>query len=388
MSAHGLARAFPAAFARVPWAELGEWPTAVEPLDGVAAEIGVGRGELWVKREDQSGLLYGGNKVRSLEPLVGEAQAAGANRIYATGAFGSNQALATVLHAGRLGMETGAILFPQPRTKTALANLMALLSARPRVRALPHWSWLPFAMAAERRRAVRDGARPVVLPPGGATPVGALGYVSAALELVEQVEAGACPLPRRIYVGVGSVATSAGLLVGLRMAARLGRIQWTPQVIGVRVTPWPVTGAFRIVGLAARAAALIDGLLGDQSAARMSKRELASGLRVVGRQLGKGYGFATAAGEAAIATSARGGGPPLDVCYSGKVMAGVIDEMKAGLAEGGPVLFWSSKSSQALPPVDEAAIEAAPMRMQRWIGRARKELALPAGVRAELPPHA
>ncbi len=381
-----LARAFPA-FATMPWTEVGTWPTAVEPMDALARELGLAAGQLWIKREDQSGGVYGGNKLRSLEPLLGEAQAAGATRIYATGAFGSNQALATVLHAQRLGLEAGALLFPQPHTETALKNLIAILGASRLVRALPHWSWLPFAMGAEKRRATRAGVRSVVLPPGGATPVGTLGYASAALELCEQVAAGACPLPGRIYVGAGSVATSAGLLLGLRLALRTGRISTMPEVVAVRVTPWPVTGAFRIAGLAARAGALVSRQLGSALVGgRLGKAELGATLRVTGAQLGKGYGYATPAGEAASAASARTGGPPLDVCYSAKVMAALMAEARAG-GVSGPVLFWSSKSSRPLPPVDEAALAAAPARMQRWIERARRGLAPHVEAR-QLPPAA
>src|SRR5688572_28609751 len=95
-----LFRVFPALAGRVPWTPLGAWPTAVEPLGA--------RPDTWVKRDDRSAPGYGGNKVRTLEALFGAATAAGARVIWATGAYGSNHALATVLHARAAGLEPGA----------------------------------------------------------------------------------------------------------------------------------------------------------------------------------------------------------------------------------------------------------------------------------------
>src|SRR5690606_38893757 len=121
-------------------------------LSRAAAALGRRGAPFFVKRDDASSGVYGGNKVRTLEALFGLARARGARRVYSTGAFGSNHALATVLHAPRAGLEPGVILFPQPRSHSALENLRAILAQRPRVRALPHWSLLPFAIAVTELR--------------------------------------------------------------------------------------------------------------------------------------------------------------------------------------------------------------------------------------------
>lgn len=117
------------ALAAVPWVRLGRWPTPVE-------RIAQG-GEVWVKREDQTALAYGGNKVRTLEAVLGRARAAGATRIWATGAYGSNHVVATVIHARAAGLDAGAILFPQPPSEPALANARAIVAARPAIIAIP-----------------------------------------------------------------------------------------------------------------------------------------------------------------------------------------------------------------------------------------------------------
>ena len=116
-------------------------------------------------REDRSSAVYGGNKVRTLEAMYGQAQASGARTMWATGAYGSNHAVATVMHAPAAGMRAGAILFPQPHSRPARDNLSALLAARPAVEQLGTIALLPFAM-----RKVRRDPRAYVMTPGGATP--------------------------------------------------------------------------------------------------------------------------------------------------------------------------------------------------------------------------
>ncbi|MCA9678630.1 MAG: pyridoxal-phosphate dependent enzyme, partial [Myxococcales bacterium] len=138
-----LFRHLPALVGQVPWQRLGDWPTPVEEAPAIGAAIGA---DVWIKREDRSSPRYGGNKVRTLEAVLGRAVDAGAHRIWATGAYGSNHAVATVLHAATAGLGAGAILFPQPATATARANLRAMLSVRPAVVRLASVIALPFAM--------------------------------------------------------------------------------------------------------------------------------------------------------------------------------------------------------------------------------------------------
>ncbi len=362
----GLFTAWPALRARVPWVELGELPTRIERLARTAVQVGSPDAPLFVKRDDASSPIYGGNKVRTLEVLFGRAKAEGASRIYSTGAFGSNHALATVMHAPRAGLEPGAILFPQPSSATALENLTALLAARPVVRALPHWSVLPFSILWTRAREERA----FVMVPGGATPEGALGYVSAALELAAQVEAGAMPAPHTIVVGVGSTCTSAGLLVGLHAARALGLgFREVPRLVSVRVTPWPVTSKTRIVGLARKTASLLGELTGDRSLA-FDARTLASRFEVDGSQLGAGYGHPTPAGLEAIAFL-REDGLEVDTTYGGKSAAAAIALARAGLP--GPLLYWATKSTAPLPAVREDDWRWAPRPMTRWIESALKD---------------
>jgi D-cysteine desulfhydrase len=335
---------------------LGDFPTPVERLRALEGESAAG--PLYVKRDDISSPRYGGNKVRTLEVLFGAAKARGARRILATGAFGSNHAVATVLHANVAGLKGGAILFPQPPSWAALENLRVTLAHAEPLHVLRHWSALPFAMW---RHATADT---VVMAPGGATPMGALGYVSAALELAMQVERGELEAPTHVVVGVGSTCTSAGLLVGFEHAARLGiGFRKKPTVVSVRVTPWPVTARFRIVGLAVRASELLARLVADPSLA-LDRSVLSPGLVVDGSCLGPGYGKPSQAGGSALELFMRHELFQLDTTYSSKAAAGFLALSRA---TSGPLVFWSTKSTVPLPVVTPDALRNAPPIARRFM---------------------
>ncbi len=352
-----LFRAFPELGTRIPWVRLGDWPTPVEEL-----RLGAGA-PIWVKREDRSSRRYGGNKVRTLEAMLGRAAAAGAPRIWAIGAYGSNHALATVTHAPAAGLGCGIAVFPQPVTVPARANLSAMLASRPAVALMRTPIEVPFTMAALRRRHPAD----FVMGPGGASPPGTFGALSAGLEVAEQIAAGQLPLPERIVIAVGSTCTSAGVLVGLQLAGRLGLGLGTPgrpmpKVHAVRVTPWPVTSATMILSLAWRSARLLESLVGP--VARFTWDELSSGLVVDGHELGGGYGKITARGWRASEAFRAAGGPPLDVVYSAKSAAALLG-LRAQAR--GPLLFWATKSSAPLGHASDADIAVAPRALRTWL---------------------
>lgn len=379
--APALFAALPALASRVPWVRLGAWPTPVERLE-------VGRGDVWVKREDLTSPVYGGNKVRTLEAMFGRARAAGARCIWATGAFGSNHVVATVMHARAAGLDAGAILFPQPPSDPAIANASAIVAAGGAIVTVPSVAFLPAAMMSVRRR---PGA--YVMPPGGATPEGALGALSAAFELAAQARAGDAPWPATVVVPVGSGCTTAGLLAGFHLAHALGLAPPPPRVRAVRVTPWPITSRLRLAYLAYRTLAALDRVLsGDRTAGdrasggrtadrasadrtdgdraraagRIRYAALVAGLEVDGRFLGRGYGHVTARGEAAAATLARAGLPFADPVYAAKAAASLLDE---AVPAAGPRLLWFTKSSAPLPRASSAALDRAPRALRAWIGR-------------------
>jgi D-cysteine desulfhydrase len=339
----------------VPHVRLGDYPTALEPLPAL--------GDVWLKREDASSQLYGGNKLRTLETLVADAQAGGAPAIWTLGAYGSNQALACILHAKRLGFRTGAVLFPQRATPTGAENLVASLCAADEVRCLRSIATFPLHWRA------RQQAHPgeYLITPGGAVPLGAMGHVGAALELAEQVRAGAMPPPAHIVLAIGSTCTTAGLLAGLPLARALGLWPWElPTVHAVRVTPWPVTSRTMILRLARATARDLERRGGPSAPVD------AGVLKLYTRYFGWGYARITASGLAAAARFRELGAPPLDTTYAAKSGAALL-EMVNTLK--GPKVFWCTKSSAPLPAPDEAKLQLVPAYIQRWLTRAKNRSA-------------
>lgn len=341
----------------LPWVRLGHWPTAITPLvvDGVT---------IWIKREDLSHPRYGGNKVRTLETLLGDAAARGVTRVWAAGAYGSNHAVATMVHASTAGLAAGALLFPQPYSATAAANLRSSLSLGGLIVPVRSVATLPMAMFETWRRDRRAGQRPWMMPPGGASPLGTLGALSAVFELAEQLQAHLAPPPLRIFVAAGSTCTTAGILAGLALAHRVGRWPWPrPLVHSVRVTPWPVTSRYRISALAKQSIDLADRLRCHWSG--IGRAELAAYLIVDGSQLGAGYGRSTMAGEDACRGFANAGGPTLDSVYTAKSVAALRSRLRAKAGDG-PCLLWSTKSASPAPldPIGPSC----PQPFARWLG--------------------
>jgi 1-aminocyclopropane-1-carboxylate deaminase/D-cysteine desulfhydrase-like pyridoxal-dependent ACC family enzyme len=336
---------FPALRGRVPWAALGALPTRVDDATRVLFAAAL-PGELWLKRDDLSSPIYGGNKLRLLEHLLGEAQQRGMTRVYSSGAVGSNFAVATALHAPRVGLTPGAICFPEPVTPEG-AQSHRVVQARARVVEIAHWSLLPVAAERVRRQDEQQRQRAQILSQVSLSPEALFGYVAAGLELAQQVTRGECPAPARIVLPIGSAATSAGILAGLSLARKLGIGRTAPSLCAVRIAAWPLSRRGRVLSLAVKALARLAELCGDPALA-LGKRELLP-VSVVVDQLGRGYPHATSAGTSARAAFADSGFAILDDTYSAKAAAHVL---ASAASEDGPVLFWCTKSSAPLPQVD------------------------------------
>ncbi len=325
---------------RVAWVSLGVFPTPVEDATRVLSGAALA-GELWLKRDDLSSPIYGGNKLRLLEHVLAEVQQSGATRVYSSGATGSNFAVATALHARRVGLEPGAICFPEPMT-AAGEQSHRVVCERARVVEIAHWSLLP--VAAERVRRQDEPQRARVLSQVSFSPESLLGYVAAGLELAQQVALKACPAPTRIVLPIGSAATSAGILAGLSLARKLGVSSAAPTLSSVRIAAWPLSRRGRVLALAVKVLARVAELCGDASLG-LGKRDLLP-VSVITDQLGRGYPHPTPAGTAARAAFAAAGLALLDDTYAAKAAAHLL----ASIAhDSGPVLFWCTKSSAPLP---------------------------------------
>ena len=284
---------------------LGTWPTPLEPAPRLAVAIGLGPDDLWIKRDDLTGLGGGGNKIRKLEWTVAAAMAAGADTLVTTGAPQSNHARLTAAAAARAGM-AAVLVFPGDGADSHSGNIAldGLFGARIAWAgdvdhdALSHTA---ETVVAELRA---QGARPALIPFGGSSALGARGYLEAGRELLGQA-----PDLHTVVVALGSGGTMAGLVAALGSDAVLG------VHTGALEDPGPVVAEF---------------------AGQISDIEVATEqLRVRLDQVGAGYGQLTAPTAEAILLAARTEGIVLDPVYTGRAMAGLVAAVADGTVERG-----------------------------------------------------
>jgi D-cysteine desulfhydrase len=305
---------------------LGDWPTPVVALDGLGAE-------LYVKRDDLSSALYGGNKVRKLEWLLGAARRAGAHTVVTMGGVGSNHLLATALHGRAHGLRTVGVVFDQPDTEAVRRNAAADRGAGVELVACGSKYALPAAVAwTMARLRLAELRPPVLIPGGGSSPLGALGFVNAGLELAGQVRAGALPEPRAVFVPYGTGGTAVGLALGLQLGGLASR------VVAVRVIDRLLANRPRLEALARR----VRRLLRRWAPGLALPARPAANLELRHGYIGAGYGHPTPAAEAAVAAFAERAGLRLETTYSGKAAAALLD---TAASQPGPLLFWHTYSA-------------------------------------------
>lgn len=307
-AAFPLTARFPA-LATIPRVAIARRPTPVERVEGFGRS-------LWVKREDLATDDVGGNKVRALEFLL--AWVRPGDHVITVGARGSTHALATAVHASRLGARTTVVRWKQEMNRDA-ERTSARLAAEARVVdvATPVDALLIASL-------LRLAPRTRWVPAGGTSPLGMLGHVNAGLELAAQITAGLLPAPARIVVPYGTGGTAAGLALGLAIA----RIE--TELVCVRVVPRIVGNGPRLHWLVRRAARLIGGETGEP--VRLPSRNR---LRIVHEAYAGAYGRPFPDAGDAAARLLESAGIVLDDTYSAKAFA-----IAHTARDDGPTLFW------------------------------------------------
>jgi D-cysteine desulfhydrase len=322
-----LIRRFPALAGRLPWRRYVEGPTPVEPL----AVEGLDGARLWIKRDDRSCPLYGGNKPRKLEFLIGRALERRARRLVTTGGLGTNHGLATAILGREAGLATSLVLVDQPLTPKVRESLLLMRAYGAEIVHGRGVAGAALGVLGVLARGTLAGERPQLIPTGGSSALGTLGFVGAALELAEQVRAGACPEPAEIYVAAGTGGSLAGLVLGARLAELRSR------VVGVLVTDLLPPSPARLARLAR--ASLRRLRRADPSVPDVRLRP--GDFTLVPRQLGPGYGAATPQAEAAR-RAALPAGLQLETTYTAKCLAEILARAREGSLPAGPVLFWNT----------------------------------------------
>lgn len=309
-------------------------PTLVEEMPRLSAFLGGPR--LLIKRDDQTGLAFGGNKTRKLEFLVAEAQAQGAKMLISAGAIQSNHCRQTAAAAARFGFDCTLVLSgdmpAQPSANLLLDELFGV-------------EIVNVADRADRARilqetyekAVEEGKKPYLVPYGGSSPVGALGYAFAMEELMKQKPcAGSGDLqgcPDWIVFGTSSGGTHAGLTLGKRIYGYDGK------VLGISIDEDETWLKNHVSALASDA----SELLGERI------QFTPDDIMVTDAYCQSGYGVLTDAERESMKLFARYEGLLLDPVYTGRAAAGLIDLIREGFfKKDEAVLFWHTGGQPAL----------------------------------------
>jgi D-cysteine desulfhydrase len=291
-----------------PRIELALAPTPLVKLERLSARFGI---ELYVKRDDLTGLLESGNKVRKLEFLVGEALRQGANTLITCGTLQSNCCRAVAAVAARLGLRALlAVKGGKPAVYDGNLLLDRLLGADVVYCSDAEFERIDEVFARLAFEASLGGGRPYVIPESGATEVGALGYVVCAHELAEQIRHGA-PAFDTVVIAAFSGGSQAGLLMGKQLASLAA------EVVGVPVS-YP----------APRVREYIEGTIAKAQARFGLAVEPPKAVHLLDGYQGLGRGQIRDVEMATILELAREEGIVLDPVYTGKAFLGLLDHLR------------------------------------------------------------
>ncbi|UXD86121.1 1-aminocyclopropane-1-carboxylate deaminase/D-cysteine desulfhydrase [Thalassolituus hydrocarboniclasticus] len=335
MSLSPLFNAYPALQKRIPLADIPgqQIPTPVtHSLDTP---------QLWLKHDDLTNAVYGGNKSRKLALIFGKMQAEGKNRLLTFGGTGTNHGVACAVHSKALGIDCEILLFDQPESESVRKNrqVMQRYGATLRYSGSLLNTVLRFYTLQIRDRLLRRKQTEYLFA-GGSSLQGVIAFIDAVFELREQIERGECPLPETIICPVGSSATLAGLTLGVALAGLPSR------VIGVRVAPtylgpFPACTVATVKQLMQQTQQYLLRLQGGIPPFNIPQPVL------LDQYYGEGYGVASAAGNQAEQWFrkqrwADGLTVQSECTYTAKALAALRDELATA---SGPVLYWHTLNS-------------------------------------------
>lgn len=326
-----LMSAYPRLAMQLPKTQLADLPT---PLIERTIRTATGNRQVAIKCDDQTAKLYGGNKVRKLEFLLHRATDRKAQRVATFGTVASNHALATALFCKELGLECTCLLSHQTRTSEAPRILNMHLEAGTEI--------VPLGgNYANRIRILRThlwNRHTWVIPAGGSNWLGAVGFVNAGLELADQVASGIISPPDRLYVANGTMATAAGLALGLALAGLDTEVQ------AIRVTHERIANRAAMHRLMAKTATLLRRL--DPSV----PDDLAKRSRICFRDdfFAGGYARSNSATDRALSVARSELGLILDATYTGKAMAAMLHDLEQPEFAQKSMLFWNTYNSRPL----------------------------------------
>lgn len=326
---------YPGLEKKIPHISLINKKTPVQHLEALGNSLKVS--QLWIKRDDQTTEIYGGNKPRKLEFTLADAVTKQKANILTMGGTGSNHCLATAIFAQQINLKPILILFNQPVTADVQKKLLIFRSLGAEV--LGPYGELGGLFHYLVFRRLRRST--YFLPAGGSSPLGVLGFVNAVFELKAQIESGEMPKPRYLFVTCGTLGTIAGLLLGTKLA------NLDISIIGVRVVD-------TFIALYNRTFSFANAVrkLAKKTLKYMQKRDPAvpdvkfgDSPTILHDFYGGGYGRVTPEGVEAIKLVKEHENIALDTTYTGKTFAGLLHFIKEKGIKDEPLLFWNTYNS-------------------------------------------
>lgn len=315
---------------------LAHLPTPLEKLDRLSRHLG--GPDIYVKRDDLTGLATGGNKTRKLEFLVADALAHGCNHLVTTGGPQSNHCRQTAAAAAKTGMGCTLVLNgKKPDNTTGNLLLDELLGA--------HVYWTngrnrQEVMAEVIKEQETMGHKPYLIPLGGSNVMGATGYVYAMQELVTQLNASNINIDFIVFA-----SSSGGTHAGIALGAEI--FNFRGQILGISIDH-PADNLHTQVAALATATSTHLGC---------GMTPVANRVEVNDDYLGGGYAVVGEGEREAIKMVAQLEGLLLDPVYTGRAMAGLIDLIRWGaFTRGQSVLFWHTGGTAALPAFSDKLI--------------------------------
>jgi len=335
-----LVNAYPGLAGKLRKVALANLPT---PTGSGSVPTAAGTRDISIKYDNRTSSYYGGNKLRKLEYLLQLAIEKRAKRVATFGSVASNHALATVLYAQRLGLECTCLLSHQVKSPAVVKVLGLLMQSGTEI---VRFGGGRRARIETMRQHVQ-GRRSWVIPLGGSSWLGTVGYVGAGLELASQVAAGEVDEPARIYIATGTMGSAGGLALGLALGGLDSEVQ------AVRVSPPEIMNRQRLDKLMAKTAAMLNRL------EPAIPPDLNRRARIEVRQAfyGDGYAVSNPATDAAIDVARDALGLELEPTYTGKAMAALLHDAEQTQLRGASLMFWNTYNSNPLPEVSSSAID-------------------------------
>jgi D-cysteine desulfhydrase len=319
---------------KLPFLKIGNFPTPIHRLDKLGENLGFKN--LYIKRDDLCSPLYGGNKIRKLEFLFGDAKKKNKKFLITTGCVGSNYILSVCIFAKEFGFMPTVIFYPQEMVSYIKKNLLLDHFFGCEMIYSPSLYLVPFYLLYNfLRLSLKNKESPYYLPIGGSSILGTIGYLNAVFEIKTQIEKGILPEPSYIFSALGTCGTVAGLELGVRVA------KLKTKIISVQVVEKLIANEKRVAKLVNKTAKFLHNLDNSFPHLKISPKDVI----VLKKYFGGKYARITREGVNAVNLLRKLENITLETTYTAKAFAGLIDFVKENSLQNETILFLNSYNS-------------------------------------------